>query len=634
MIALFARATGGAFFGAAASLAAALLLYQFNAPVHLEMDRDIPVIATGLYGAEHVDGQNYAWSRQDNALHLPGLDRAQPWTCTVVVKGGRSDPASLPEVVLTVDGVVLARHRTTNDYQAFSIDLPVQSARGAVVGMAVTSTFQPSSNDPRLLGVMVDRWTCDPAPGQIVGVPPNVSRAAAITGAVFGVAFVALGATWPVLAAGVIVLGAGVAVPLTLGPGAFSPGLTRGTWVAAVIALLLTAAGVVWRRRGRVWSAFGRLALAWTGGVVLLKLLMLFHPLKPLIDAVFHAHRVQWILDGRYFFSQTMPSGVQMPYAIGLYVFAAPWTALTSDIVSLIRIIVVVADAAGSLLLYGLIVRRWRDPHTAALAAVLFSVVPLPFVIIGNANMTNVFAQAIALAAVAAAVGWRLQPRDVAALAGFTVITAVALLSHISTLMLLAVTLGVLTVGYWWRGDREMKRSGTMILACSAVAAVVAVLVYYIQFVDEFRSALVVRQAGVATTELSPVSLTDRLGEAGSLLVTGVGWPLLGLALAGSAAFRRHSWRDRLDLGVWAWLVTAIVCIGMVVVTPVDRPFLRYAAEFISRVIFATSPGFVVLAALGATTVWRRGGWWRLPSAVAVIAALVVGLDAWRGWLP
>lgn len=624
---------GGAFLGAAASLAAALLMYQFNAPVHLEMDRDIPVIATGLYGAEHVDGQHYAWSRRDNALHLPGLDRAQPWTCTVVIKGGRSDPSTLPEVVLTVDGVVLARHRTTNDYQAFSIDLPVQATRGAVIGMSVSNTFQPSSQDNRALGVMVDRWVCDPAAGQVVGLPPAVSRAAIITGAVFGVAFVALGASWVVLAPAVIILGAGVAVPLTLGPGAFSPGLTRGTWLAAVIALALTTAGIVWRTRGVMWSAAGRMALAWTGGLVLLKLLMLFHPLKPLIDAVFHAHRVQWILDGRYFFSQTMPSGVQMPYAIGLYVFAAPWTAFTSDIVSLIRIIVVVADAAGSLLLYGVIVRRWRDPQTAALAAVLFSLVPLPFVIIGNANMTNVFGQAIALAAVASAVAWRLQPRDVAALTGFTVITTTALLSHISTLTLLAVTLGALAVGYWWRGDREVKRSGTMILACSAVAALVAVLAYYIQFIDEFRSALVVRQAGSAAAEVSPVSLMDRVREAGGLIVTGVGWPVLGLALAGCAAFRRHSWRDRLDLGVWAWMVTAIVCIGIVVVTPVDRAFLRYAAEFISRVIFATSPGLVVLAALGGTAVWRRGGWWRLPAAVAVFAALWVGLDAWLQWL-
>ena len=608
-------------------------MYQVTAPVHIEMDRDTPIIASGLYGAEHVDGQHYAWSHENAALELPGLDRSQPWTCTVVVKGGRSDVATLPEVVLSVDGVVLARHRTTNDYQALTIDLPVQPARGAVVGMHVTNTFQPSSGDTRMLGVMVDRWVCDPAEGHITGLPRQVSQVAAISGAAFGVAFVALGATWPMLFSGVLLFGAGIAVPLTMGPGAFSPGLVRDTWVAIVIAAGLTLTGIVWRARGRTWSAASRIALAWTAGAVLLKLLVLFHPLKPLVDAVFHAHRVMWILDGRYFFSQTMPSGVQMPYAIGLYVFAAPWTALTSDIVSLIRIIVVGAEATGGLLLYAVIARRWRDPQTAALAAVLFSVLPLPFVIIGNANMTNVFAQAIALAAVASAVMWRLQPRDLAAVAGFTVITAAAFLSHISTLSLLAVTLAVLAVGYWWRGDREVKRAGTMVLVGSAIAGVVAVLVYYVHFIEEFRSALVVRQAATAAVDASPVSLLDRVREAGDLIWTGVGWPILGLGLAGIAAARRHSWRDRLDLGVSAWLVTAIVCIGAVVVTPVDKAFLRYAAEFISRVVYATSPGVVVLAALGAMAVWRRGGAWRFASAGAVLAAVAVGLDAWLTWL-
>lgn len=632
MIALVTRAAFGALLGAAASLAAALFMYQFHTTITLEMDRDAPTITTGLYGAERVGDETYAWSRQDAALALPGLDRSQPWTCTVVVKGAREDVSTLPGVVLTVDGVIRSRHETTNDYQALTVEVPAQPASGAVVGMHVTQTFRPGS-DPRDLGVMVDRWTCAPAAGGITGLPAQASRAALVTGAAFGAAWVLLGATWPALAGGVLLLGAGQAVPLTLAAGPFSPGLGRGVWVGVTIAAVLAAVAGIWRWRGRDWSAHARFALAWTSGVVLLKLLVLLHPMKAIIDAVFHAHRVMWVLDGRYFFTQPMPSGVEFPYAIGLYVFAACFTWLTADFVTLLRIIVVVAEATGGLLLYALVAHWWRDRQAGAVAAVLFSVVPLPFVIIGNANMTNVFAQALALASVAAAVRWRLQPRDLGAIAAFTAITAAALLSHISTFTLLAATLGLLAIVYAWRGDRAIRTSALVIVAASAMAGVVSVLVYYRHFMDAFRSALAVRAAGGAASGETPVSLVDRIGEAGGLLVSGLGWPLLALGAVGAVWFWRRAWRDRLDLAVLAWTATAVVCIGMVVATPVERPFLRYAAEFISRVIFTTAPAAVVVAALGATSLWRRGGVWRALGGLAVAAAIGAGIGQWLRWL-
>ena len=62
-------------------------------------------------------------------------------------------------------------------------------------------------------------------------------------------------------------------------------------------------------------------------------------------DAVFHAHRLEWVLGGRYFFTQPMPSGVSFPYAIALYVAAAPFASLTRDHVALLRIVVCAAIA-------------------------------------------------------------------------------------------------------------------------------------------------------------------------------------------------------------------------------------------------------------------------------------------------
>ena len=110
-----------------------------------------------------------------------------------------------------------------------------------------------------------------------------------------------------------------------------------------------------------------------------LKILGLLHPSKLLADAVFHAHRLEWVLSGRYFFTQVMPSGVSFPYAIGLYLFAAPWASLTHDYVTLLRVVVCAADTIAAAMIYLAIVKVWKDPLAAAFAAILYNVVPLTF---------------------------------------------------------------------------------------------------------------------------------------------------------------------------------------------------------------------------------------------------------------
>lgn len=623
------RAFVGALIGALLGLAAAWIHYQFTSSLAIEFDRDRSPLLEGVYGSERVGDDTYAWSSGAAALQLPGLDRSVPWTCTVRLKGGRADAASLPDAVLTVDGIITTRQATTNEYQDITTPLPIRDGRGAVVGLTLSNTFRPES-DARDLGVMVDSWRCSP---EGIAAPPTVVRnAAVIGGAAFGIALASLGASWLALVGGLVVFAVGYAVPLTSGSGAFASTIARGVWITLGAAGVLTVSGISWRVGGCRWSATARIALAWAVTAALLKLLVLLHPDKPLIDAVFHAHRVQWVLEGRYFFSQTLPSGVQMPYAIGLYVFTAPFTALTSDIVTLLRIVIVTAEATGALLIYAMVAALWNDRRAAVAAAFLFPLLPLPFVITGNANMTNVFAQALALAAVAAAVIPRLEWQRPAPVVLFTLLTSAALLSHISTLSLLAVTLGCLCIGYWWRGDAGVRRAGWVVAGCAVIAAFVAVAVFYSQFVEEFRSALVMRNTSTATG-LEPVSLGDRAAEAAALLWSDIGWPLWIAAATGAAVFIRRPWRDRTDLAVLAWIATAVLCIGSVVLTPVDRPFQRYAAEFISRVIFTSAPAIVIVAGLGLGALSRRGRGGIAVAATLGLATLWVGINHWLQWL-
>jgi len=64
----------------------------------------------------------------------------------------------------------------------------------------------------------------------------------------------------------------------------------------------------------------------------------------------------------------------------------------------------------------------------------------------------------------------------------------------------------------------------------------------------------------------------------------------------------------------------------------VDAPFQRYADEFFGRVLLATSPAVVILAARGASRGWRHGRPGRIASAVLLFCCLALGFRSWLSW--
>jgi hypothetical protein len=639
------RGVLGAIAGGAAGMLAVVALYSAHPTLALEMDRDPSRIVKGLYGAERVGQETYAWSSEHATLALPGLDRSAEWSCSLRVKAGRAHESLFPEVALSVDGVIVATHEVTNEYRDVEVTIPeARGSSGATVTLTSTKTFVPGTSDKRTLGVMVDRWSCSPAEAGFIRPPSRVVRAAAIGGAAFGAAFGSIGFGAAAVLVGLVAVAFAQAVPLTWAFGVFTAYPDRAAWLALWIAAL-TVVGI----RGTEWLAArptsreARFAAAFTAVLLYLKLIALVHPSKLPIDVIFNAHRLQWVLDGRLYFTQPMPSGVQFPYAIGLYVFAVPWTWLTSDYVFLLRIIVSTAEAVGAILVYLLISRLWQDRLAGAIAAALFHLVPRTFEIVGNANMPNSFGQSLALAALAAAVLWPLHPRQPLQLAGLTVLTAWALLSHISTLTLLGGILGVLAVLYWLRGGPELRTSARSILGALAAAAVLAAGLYYAHFPDAYRSALRVRASssaaasGPAADEGAPLAMStalpSKVREAGRLTVAAVGLPIFLLGIAGLVPFTRRRLRDRLSLAVVALMITFGVFVLSVVLAPVDRSFQRYAHEFISRVTLATYPAIVILAGLAAATALRGSFVLRASACVLVGAAGYVGFIAWIDWL-
>ncbi len=343
-------------------------------------------------------------------------------------------------------GAVLVDRLVVEPTARLDFTIPADPAhRGIDIDIDVSPTFKPGPQDPRELGLAFDAIACEPAQGSTPRPAASVllrgSAAAAIAGAVIGLAglpaLAAVGASLAVAAGQSWSLGSGGAAYSLSVPPVF---LLAGLFALFCLLPVALAAGVLRRPLG----AAARLAVVVSASAFYLKLIFLLHPDKDIVDAVFHAHRLDWVLAGRFYFTQLSTSATPFPYAIGLYVFSAPWSLLTDDHVMLLRIVVCATEAVAGALLYPLILRAWGDRATGVMAVLLFHVLPIPYTVIGNANQTAMFGQSVGLATMIAAIAWAIAPRGGLALAGLTALASLAFLSHVGTLAFLLPTLLVL----------------------------------------------------------------------------------------------------------------------------------------------------------------------------------------------
>jgi hypothetical protein len=637
--------------GALAGAASVALAFVAHPDFTLEMDRDLPRNVSGVYDPEYIRGaETFAWTARSAKVSLPGFDRRVPWVCTVRLRGGRSAPLPQPAVDLGVDGVTLATRVATNTFEDLVAGIPPSPRRGLVLTVTASTTVIPGPGDPRELGVQIDRLQCRPAEGSIALPPRRAYLAGMLAGALFGAAFGLIGITTGSALGAVVLLTVAQAFPLTSGPAPYSPYVDRAPWLALWIAgvMALTVNAIEWPGRPRLRQT-ARFVIAFSAGVLYLKLLGLLHPSKALVDAVFQAHRLEWVLAGRYYFTQLMPSGVQFPYAIGLYVFAAPWSVFTRDHVMLLRIVVCVTEAIAAASLYPVIVRTWGDRLAGALAVALFTAVPIGYWVIGNANLTNAFGQSIALLTVALIVVWSQGALRAWHVLVWILLASLGLLSHVSTFATLLVTLSALGVLFWTVGGATLRVPARALLITIVAAVVVSTGAYYGHFGDVYRKALRVRGGGapiaapaqpppnetppanVAAEGAGGTGLGGRTASSLRLVTESLGWPILLLAGAGAWSVSRRRSRDPLVLALCAWGVAFVVFLG-VGLMPVEKQFERYALEFVSRVAYAACPAAVILAGAGAAWGWRSGRVLRAFSVALLALAMAVGLREWIAW--
>ena len=590
-----------------------------------------PAIGHGFYGSERDGEVTLAWTAGEASLTPAGIDRAAPWRCTVRFRSGR--PADVPRAVLliSVDGAPAASAPAADAFEDLAFSVPAAARRGAEIVLTSTPPFTPGGADTRELGVQIDRLACVPASGW-AWPPPAPLRHTALAAAVFAFVIVAAGGSIgaALLVAAAVSLGA--AMMLTIGAGMFTPYsvavLRAGLGVAGATGVLMAGLQLIARRRLSGWARF---AVSASAIALFLKIIGLLHPAKPIIDAVFHAHRLEWVMAGRWLFTQPFVGGVEMPYAVGLYVFALPWTWATADHVALIRIVTATAEAAACLLLYPLVVRVWNDRRTAALAVLATQLAPLPYVILGNANLTNVFGQALALVTMVVAVALPVELRRRGSWLLFAGVLTWALCSHVSTATTLACTLAAFATLLFFSRDADLRRRAMGIAAGLALAAAASWLIYYRFFSDEFRAAFARMFSDAPAAGASPaaaegyMTTTERVWNLLEQAVTSAGVPLLVLAALGLVSLMRRRRGDPLTYALVAWTMVWVVFSISTVFARVDAEYVRYAAEFIGRINLATIPLAAILAARGATIGWDDPA----PSGRFVFRAAAIVLLGW-----
>lgn len=562
----------------------------------------------GVYGAERApDGTTYAWSEPRYGLTLPGLDRSRRWDVTFRQRAARPD-GSTPALTLSVDGVIVSRTTLAHDLADTVIEVPERPTPGPThVTLHVESAYVPEG-DPRQLGALIDA----------VRITPTAEGLHWPTAVV-------MTATWPLLLLAALwgltrpssrmlfavttVTGIATAAITMHGVGGFAPSSPLVPGVTAVVA----GAAAAWVVRGH---ALASVIVGLTGAAVWIKLLLLGHPSMPIGDAMFQAHRFQYVLSGNWYFTSITPGDYQFPYAPGLFGIAALLQGLADSTLERMALLRAVTTSAEAVAVAGLALwaaRAWpAAPRAGVIAVVAYHVLPIPWAVLATGNLTNMFGQTVAIGAVTLLATGVTTGRTAGAAIG---LIALAMLSHTGTFVLLSAHLAVYGVVLVARPST--RRDGVWVLGTLAAALLVSIGLYYGHFGDVYRDAWtrITAETGQATSAAGGRTPSERLADVPRLLALSYSVWALGLAAIGAIAIRRAAGARTAPL-LATWGITTLVFLVLGVVSPVD--FRHY---------YAAAPLVAIAVGLGVGEAERQS------RAGLLIGGLALAATAWQTWL-
>lgn len=496
-----------------AAMGAAVALDHWSPPASADVARGSEAcFATGLFDRELVrpEGIVQRWTGERARFLFRYLPRG-PLTLRVEVHGQRAP------VAVVAAGAILGTIEPKTTSASFDLDAPRD---GTLPVELVVEPFVGRGG--RRLGVLLDRVTVLHAAASLprLGLVLCLALPAAlvvVSGLLAGLPHrLAL-----LLALGVTLLQSLALLPAGVGRSDYNA-LLALELSGCALASLVFARGMRTRHAGAMpWAFLGILV------ALLVQEVAGTSPLMVVSDAVFHAHKLQGVLEGQLFPSSLTPGShpFRFPYGVSFYLLLAPLHVLGMDGVALVRHGAALSAVAGSGALYWLLAPA--GPCSAALAVILLQLLPTTFDLYSYGNLSNIFGQAMTALFFAWWAG--VEPRPWPIGAG---LLAMGALAHLSTLVVLIALCAMLAIV---RG-RDLLRDRGRLLAV-AVGLGLAGL-YYLHFwrllTDQLPRLLTGGVEG--SSPLADVGgglarqAREALGDWGApaLLLSLAGWPRAG----------------------------------------------------------------------------------------------------------
>jgi len=590
-------------------------------PVFLRTDLQLRSRSQGFYQLEKSKDLLFAWTQPHAEFTLPAIDRRVDWRINLELKVFRPPNVPMPVVRIGVDGVPAAEQLITGN-TTLSATLPKRpGAYGMTVSIDTTPPFVPGPKDKRQLGIVVSSITLEPASDQ-PGVPLGTGANGAAAIAILAVTVAAIGAgpLWVGAFGTAVALGEAALIARGIGRYPPYPGhvfLLAGALGLGTFSVVRT---IEWLRR-RKMEAGAIAAIALTLGACFLKLMLLLHPDMPIGDGVFHAHRFEYVLAGRLYFTSLTPDNYAFPYPVFFYVVSAPFAWLASDTLerlTVLRIVSTIADATAATLLYWMIVRPTSDKLAGIAAVLWYHAMPMTAWIMTWGALTNAFAQTLFVASVALVVALPVESTRRGTVALLTIVVTAALLTHPSTCAILVALMATTSVLYAWRGG-TLRAMSMGVGVATVSAAAIAMAVYYAWFPAVYASELSrIASASMASADEPSGPAGGGFSRALWFLDIYFGWPAIAAAAIGAWRLSRSAASAHLNLLLVAWAGISLGFLVLGVLTPIE---MRYH--------FAAFPALAIAAGFACSWAWRAPVAVRLAMSALLIAGVWDGVAQW-----
>jgi hypothetical protein len=307
---------------------------------------------------------------------------------------------------------------------------------------------------------------------------------------------------------------------------------------------------------------------------------------------------------------------------------------IVSDQVLLLRLIAAGTEAVSAIFLYWMLSRATGERLAAAVAVAVLQLMPLEFSVLASANLTQVFAQAMAVIAMSLT-AVALTESSLRTVAVACLATLVAFLSHTGTFATLSGMLTVVGVVAWvFAGTPAVRQQARSVLVMLVVAMSLAIALYYSRFGPTYRAEFARIRAEVSGAPAAPRPVSPNLYQPGGSSIPAratavprlIGdfytWPFAVLAIAGLVLGVRARRRDPGWLAICGWLIACGGFLTLGILTPVD--FRHY---------YAALPAVALLAGLAAVEWWQAGAAWRTIATLLMLGGAAIGVNRWLGIL-